>query len=371
MSFRIVSITVTLLVSLNIHIPGQDLGAYSDYTGNFFIFDQGKSIRVENYNVESFKIGGEYVLYKNSSGNLMMYYKGNKTMLLKSGVTDYFATDCLAGYSIFSNLEIIWNGKVYDASYRFTSFQAQDSLVSFYDKNKEMLRVFYNGKIYDLESGLIGFPISKWASGDNTVAYVAGNSKDFKIWYQGQSFTVIKNVSNVKFKAGRDIVAYTDESDKSFRVFYKGNTFELESFEPQSFKVGDGFVAYVSTTGDFKYFDGGDVITISSFAPTDYFTEDNLLAYIQDGYFYAWYNNQPFEIEAFVPAVYKMDWNTIAYIDNTGRFWLYRDGEKKYLTNELANSYTLVRDMILMNVKVNRNLIYYKGAFIEGEKMIN
>lgn len=349
----------------------QDLGAYTDYTGNFYVFDKGKSTRVESLPVRSFKIGGECVLYQNASGDLMMYYKGSVSLLEKSVITNFFATDCLAAYNVFDRLVVVWQGKTYNASYRCSYYSAEDSLVGFYDKNEESLRVFYKGKIYDIESGLLGNPVRNWASGDNIIAYISGNTQNFKIWYQGESNLILRNITNVKFKAGRDIVAFTDETDKTFKVFYKGEIITLENFEPLSFKVGDGFVAYVTTSDEFKIFSGNEIETINSFAPQNYFTEDNILVFIQDNYFNVWYNNKVVEIEAFVPSVYKMDWNTIAYIDNSNRFWIFKNGEKKFLSNEFVNSFDLVRDLILMNVKVNRNIIYYNDTYYDGEKLYN
>ncbi len=347
-------------------IFAQDLGAYTDYMGHFYIFDKGKSIRVEDLDARSFKIGGECVLYTNASGELKLYYKG-EVRFLEKGVSEYIATDCLAVYNVFERLEVIWKGRIYNVSYRCTSYHAEDSLVAFYDKIEESLRVFYKGKTYDIESGLLGNPIQKWESGDNIIAYISENTHDFNIWYQGESRLIQNNISSIKFKAGRDIVAYVDETDKTFKAFYKGNIVELESFEPLSFKVGDGFVVYVTSSGEFKVFSGSEPEIINSFTPEDYFTEDNILVFIQDNYFKAWYNNEVVEIESFVPSVYKMDWNTIAYIDNSSRFWIFKDGEKKYLSNEFVKSFDLVRDLILMNVKVDRNIIYYKGTYFNGE----
>ena len=91
-----------------------------------------------------------------------------------------------------------------------------------------------------------------------------------------------------------------------------------------------------------------------------------MLVYTEYDYFKVFYNGQSYELEGYVPRNYKMDWNTVAYVDNTNRIWLFTRGKKKYLINDLINSFELYRDMIIMNVKVDRNIIYYKGNFYEG-----
>jgi hypothetical protein len=108
------------------------------------------------------------------------------------------------------------------------------------------------------------------------------------------------------------------------------------------------------------------VIEASSYAPDGYIAEDNLLLFTEGQYFKIFYKGQVTEVEGYIPRNFKLDWNTIAYIDNTNRIWLFTDGEKKYLVNDMVNSFEVYRDLILMNVKVNRNIIYYQGEFFEG-----
>ncbi|MBN1118341.1 MAG: hypothetical protein JXA77_14115 [Bacteroidales bacterium] len=345
---------------------GQNLAAYTDYMGRFYVFDSGESIKVDDLPPLSLKVGGTCVLFASSAGHLVMYSKGKVTELERSGVTEYFATDHLAAYNIYEKLKVVYNGEVITLSSRCSSYNVSDSLICFYDENSESFNVFYRGEIFEIESGLIGRPISFWAAGDNIVAYISSRNNDFKIWYQGITETINRNVSNTSFKAGRNIVAYTDEVEQNFKAYYKGKVFLLDDFLPQSFKVADDMVAFVSQTGDFKVFSDGEIQLINSFEPQSYIAKDNLLAFNEDGYFKIWYKGEVYEIEAYVPEIYKFDWNTVAYLDQSNRIWLFQDGEKKYLTNELIHSFDLYRGLILLHVKVNRNLIYFKNQFYDG-----
>ena len=346
----------------------QNLAAYSDYRDHFFIFDHGKSIRAEDLKVQSFKIGGECVLYINNRGNLKLYYKGRITQLEIGGVVDYYATDHLAAYQVFEKLKVIQGGKVTTLSTRCPKpmYSVQDSLIVFYDKNYESLRVFYDGSVTDIESGLVGTPFSYISSGDNIVAYISSQTNDFKVYYNGENTTLLKNIEGLSFKAGKDVVAFINPLDKTFNVFYKGNIIKLEDFPPSSYKVGDGFVAYVSNEGEFNVFYRGKKQVASSFAPDTYITTDNLMLFTESDYTKVFYLGKVYDLEGYVPRMYKLDWNTVVYLDNTNRVWVFSKGEKSYLTNDLINSFEVYRDLILLNVKVDRNIIYYDGKFYNG-----
>jgi len=344
----------------------QQLGAYTDYRDRFFIFDDGESIKAEDLQVESFAIGGNCILYINNQGHLKLYKNGEIIKLESGGVTNFYATDHLAAYTIFEKLKVIENSEVVTLSMRCPLYQVEDSLIVFYDKNLESLRIYYNGTIEDIESGLIGLPVSNLKSGDNIVAYVSSLTGDFKIYYRGENHIILSHIGKLSFKAGKDLVAYVNPLDGVFHIYFKGQDYLIENFPPMSFKTGDGFVAYIDNAGAFKVFYKGSVLEVSSFSPDVYTTEDNLLLYTEYNYFKIFYNGQVYELEGYIPRNYRMDWNSIAYTDNTNRIWLFTDGEKKYLINDLINTFEIYRDLIIMNVKVDRNIIYYKGEFFEG-----
>jgi hypothetical protein len=350
-----------------LNVRAQDLAAYTDYMGRFYIFDKGISIKFEDQEPQSIKIGGNCILYINSSGHLNKYFNGKVEMLEKGGVTEYYAGDFLASYSIFEKLIVISKGKSIILSNRCTNYYAADSLIAYYDKNTEALKVFYNDKSYEIESGMLGSPVKVWAGSDNIIAYISSRTGDFKIWYRGSIVDVASNVENTRFKAGRDIVAYNNETEQNFQVFFRGSFYTLEDFPAQSFKAGDDFVAYVNQSGEFKVFFKGESYLVSSFPPQSYMAEDNILAFTEDNRFKVWYKGEVIEVESFVPSTYKLDWNTIAYLDNSNRIWIFQNGVRKFFANELVNSFDVNRDIIMLNVKLNRNIIYYKGNFFEGQ----
>jgi len=354
------------LVFVPLISSAQDLAAYNNYLDHFFIFDHGRSIKVEDLRVTSFAVGAECVLYINSQGNLCLYKDTVVTKLEGGGVTAYYATDHLAAYAIFQKLKVIENGVPVTLSTHCPIYRVKDSLIAFYDSDKESLRIYYKGIVSDIESGLLGKPVDKISVGENTVAYISSLTNDFKIWYNGSVTSIISNIGDIPFMAGRDIVVYINKLDNTFHAYYKGNDYVLENFVPISYKLGDGFVAYVSNTGDFKVFYDGQVSTLMSYVPTKYIVSDNLLFYDDGNYFRAFWKGQTVELETFIPDVFSVDWNSLVYLDNTNRVWLFSDGEKKYLLNDLITYIKNYRDLIIMGAKINRTIIYYKGKTYEG-----
>jgi hypothetical protein len=359
-------IPIILLLAYAATSSAQNLAAYTDYRDRFFIFDKGDHIKAEDLQVQSFAIGGNCILYINNQGHLKLYQNGTIVRLEVGNIGRYYATDYLAAYAVYDKLKVIENGQAVTLSMRCPLYQVEDSLIVFYDKNLESLRIYYDGEIEDIESGLVGMPVSNLKSGDNIVAYVSSRTGDFKIYYRGENHIILQHIGSLLFKAGKNIVAYINPLENSFHVFYKGQDYRIENFIPISFKTGDDFVAYIDAQGTFKIFYKGFVQEISSFSPDAYITEDNLLLFTENNYFKIFYDNQVYEVEGYIPRDFKMDWNTVAYLDNTNRIWLFSKGEKKYLINDLINSYEVYRDLIMMNVKVDRNIIYYNDQFYEG-----
>jgi hypothetical protein len=360
-------IRFVILCFIPLSAYSQDLGAYSDYRGHFYIFDHGKSMLVEDLPVIDFKIGGTCVLYLNNQNHLKVYSDGKVNELEIGGVTELYATDYIAAYSINQKLKVVENGEAVTLSHRCPIYQVEDSLIVFFDENKAALRVYYNGHTEDIENGLLGLPVTNLKSGDNIIAYISSNTNDFKIYYRGELQTLLRHVRNLSYKAGKDIVAYINELDQSFNVFYKGETIRLEDLSPKYYKMGDGFVAYIDQIGNFKVFYNGEIMEISGYAPESFKCEDNLILINDLDYYRIFYKGRVYEAESFVPLYVKADWNTVVFLDNTKRVWMYSKGQKEYLVNDQVEDMGVYRDLVILNLAMDRTKIYYKGKVYDGD----
>lgn len=342
-------------------LPAQQLAVYHDNQKRFFIFDDGKTIQAEYLPAKDYSVGGTCILYTDSKNNLKMYYKGEISTLEVNSPDKFEALDYLSVYNIGEIVKIIDNGRITTISTRAVRYLAEDSLVAFYDQNREMLAAYYKGKIHMLEDGLAGRPVVLFHSGDNLVAYVSSRTRDFKIFYLGESRIIEPFLSGGSFKAGRDIVAWVNQSDLKFRMFYRGETYLVEEFPPESWQVGDGISAYVDNTGSFKLFSGGEVVSISSFPPDFYQVKNQLVIYGEQGYLKVWYDNKAYTLETYIPSDWKADWNTIVYRDLNRNVKIFSKGESKVLTYDLAEDIHLYRDVVVVNKGMNNHNVYYKG----------
>jgi hypothetical protein len=337
------------------------MAAYSDNQQRFQVFDQGRTFQAEYLPVKGFSVGGNCLLYADNQNHLKMVWQGEVSTLEITGVSQYEALDYLAVYSIGGIVKIVENGKVTTVSTHSVKYLADDSLVTFYDSAKQLLAVYYNGRIRMLEDGLTGRTGNNFRTADNLVAWYSPRSSELKVFWQGQINTVETFSSTASFKAGRNLVAYVSPSDQQFKVYYKGELQILEDFPPQSFQTGDDVVAWVDNSGSFRVFVDGEVADVSSIVPDFYQVRDKLILYGENGYFNVWYGGKPYLLETFTPSDWQAEWNTVVYRDLNKNVKVFTKGVSKVLTYDLAESISLYRDLIVVNKGMNNCNVYYMG----------
>lgn len=354
-------ILILLISLLNNPLYGQNLAAYHDNQGRFYIFDNGRSIQTEHLRVNQLSIGGDCILYTDNRNNLKMYYNGQVSTLEVNAPDQFIALDYLAVYNIGGVVKIIHDGITSTISTNSIEYQAEDSLVTFYDRSRSVLAVFYKKRVYMLEDALAGRPHNKISAADNLVAYVSSRTGDLKVFYQGRNREIEPFQSGGSFQCGRDVVAYVNQSDNKFRVFYKGEIFQAEEFPPESYKMGDGLVAYVDNTGSFRVFVDGDFTGISSYKPEFYEVRNRMVIYGEQGYFKVWYDYKVYTLETYIPEKYEAGWNTLLYKDLNRNIKIFNRGESRVLTYDLIEEISLYRDLVVVNKGMNNHNVYWKG----------
>ena len=343
----------------------QHLAAYLDYMDRFFVFDTGIEERLEHYKINSCQVGGTCLLYVDYSNNFKVYYEGQVSQLEEMEPTSYFATDYLAAWSIFNVLKVFEEGEQKTLCSNVDHYIVEDSLVVYHDKVQKQLNVYHMGQTITLEDGLMQWPIRSYRSGDNIFAYITSFDDKFKIYYRGQLLEINDFVRETVYKAGRDVVAYMNQPTNAFVAFYQGDFYILDQFMPESFQVGDGMVAFIDNNGKFKIFEGGDLKQISSFTPEFYELTDSTLVFGEDGFLKTWCDGQVFEVERYIPELYRVSERTIAYIDINRRIKAFRKCEKMNISYEMVNSLNMIRNLIIFNVGVNTTKIWYEGELYE------
>ncbi len=362
MNLKKALLTISIL-ALYISLSAQNLNlaAYHNYLRHFIVFDSGELHDIENLPVQSFQVGGNCVAYISNAGQLKVYFNGEVQTLSQQLVSDYFATRDLLVYRLFEQIYVFDNGKQRLLSSNVKNFAIGDSIVAYYNRNRNSSHVYYNGKVYDLENALVGSPIKDFKASDNIFAYFNNNTKYFKIFYQGQLEEIIQSNDLINFEPGRNLVAYEDNSTNTFHVYFKGEVIDLEDFKPKSFKVGDDLVAYVDALDEFKVFADGEVKVLSEFEPDVYYVTDSLVVYSEQEYFKVFCKGQIYELENYIPEEFQIQEHTIAYIDLNGWLVAFSSGKQFTVTKDLIKSFKLSYNTILVNTTVNTVKIYYQG----------
>jgi len=344
----------------------QYLAAFNDNLHRFWVFEAGMFEQLEHLEIQEYQVGGTLIAYLDNSSNLKVYSHGEVEQLLQGEPIKFLATDYLLGYSMYEQLNVYDNGDIRVLSIECDGYQIRDSLIGWHNRISQNIQVYYDGQIYTLEDGLIYNPLESFKMGDNTIAYVQSSTKEFKLFYQGEIIVLDQFAEDLVFEAGRDIVAYMDIPDQAFKVFFKGEEFEIETFKPRSFQVGDEIMAYVDNLERLKFFDGKEVVELSSYEPEFYSVIDRVVIFEEQGFFKTYCNGQVYVIERFVPQPYRVDFSTIAYLDQS-RF------VKAFLPNcepitisyERVQEISLIRDLIVYVVGVNKTKIFFNGQVYE------
>ena len=358
--------TLLFFVFLFLRIQAQQLAAFNDYMHFFWVFDGGQFTKLEYLEIQDFQVGGILVAYIDNGSNLKIYRNGKTQNLIQGEPIKYLATDYLLGYSIYEQLNVYDNGDIRVLSTEADGYVIQDSLIGWHNRITQTIQVYYNKKIYTIEDGLIYNPIESFRTGDNTIAYIQNSTKQFKLFYRGEVIVLESLVENLVFEAGRDIVAYMDIPNQAFKVFYKGETITLESFRPKSFKVGDEFLVYTDNLGHLKYFEGGEVVTLTTYEPQFFDVVDRVVVFEEQGFFKTYCNGQVYVVERYIPPMYKIDWNTIAYLDQSRFVKAFQNCEHIDVSFEIVKDLMLYRDLIIFVEGINQPSIFFMGQVFQN-----
>ena len=344
----------------------QYLAAFNDNVRHFWAFEAGMFNKLEHLEIQEYQVGGTLIAYLDNGSNLKVYSRGEVETLLTGSPIKFHATDYLLGYSMYEQLNVYDNGDVRVLSTQCDGYVVRDSIIGWHNRIAQNVQVYYDGQVFTIEDGLIYNPMESFKLGDNTLAYVQSSTKEFKLFYQGEVIVLDQFGQDMIFEAGRDIVAYIDLQDPTFKAFFKGEEYEVETFQPKSFQVGDEILGYVDNLGRLKFFDGYEVVELSSYEPEFYTVEDKVIVYEEQGFLKTYCNGQIYVIERYIPEPHRIDFSTIAYLDQS-RF------VKAFLPNcepvtvsfEPVKEISLIRDLIIYVVGVNKTKIFFNGQVYE------
>jgi hypothetical protein len=356
---------LTFLLVFQIAGFSQQLAAFNDHLRHFWVFDGGNFTQLEHLEIQEFQVGGILVAYIDNGDNLKVYQNGTVETLMTGAPIKFTATDYLLGFSIYQQLNVYENGKNKILSTQCGGYIVMDSLIVWYDQIIQSINVYYGGKTFTIESGLLFDPVKEFKLSSNMAIYYQSFQNQLKLFYGGEIYILDDYVEDAVFEAGRDIAAFIDIPDQTFKVFYRGEIIELEAFMPRSFMAGNESIAYVDNLGKLKYFVNGELIEISNYEPGFYELTDNVLVFEEQGSFKTVCNGQPYVIERYIPSLYRMDNNTIIYYDQNQFLKGFYACEPIILSYEKVKEINVIRDLVIFVTGVHNTNIYFLGQIFE------
>jgi hypothetical protein len=351
---------ITLQVAV---VPGtaqqaRYMQAYNDIRQFLFLFENGVPRQLEQQPVRSFKAGGERLAYVNNANDLIVYEGGEKHKLGDMTATTYELNQACVYYRRDQLLSVFQNGENIPLTFFIRDYKVSDSLIAFRDRNADILRVFHNGNIRELELTLTG-TLNEYKTGENTVAYV-NNTGFFKSYWHDQLWD-IDNVAPESFEPGGDIVGYVDGFYSYFKVFYNGKILVLEKLVPQSYQVGVETVAYVADNNAFKVFNRGKLLKIEDYIPEFYRVRDRSVLFFLNNRLQLISDGVRYELDEFMPSSYRMNDDNIAWQDINGRLHVFTEGKSYQVSQEAITAYELNGNVLKYDLRDGTSRIWYKG----------
>jgi hypothetical protein len=352
---------ITLLLSMGDAIAQGGYAAFTDLYNRFYIVDDGTKSELEGLPPQNYAIGRTGIAYIDNIGMFKVYRNGYNNVINRNFTASYQVTDYLITYKTQNSLHVIDDHEEQELTRWAGDYGVGDSIILYYDRVKNILNSFYNGKKYELETNLATEQFSDFKVSDNVIAY-QNFMNQFKVFIYGESH-VLESQPVLEYKVGRNIVAYLDYN-KQFKVYYNGTTTTLDAFPPKSFKVGDGFVAFVGYDGYFKIFYNNQTESIGYFEK-NYLVSDFTCAYEDGtGFFKLFHQGKHYEVDNFWPSSLLQNYHSMAYINRGNTLRLFSNGNMYDVT-------TMVNK--LDNAKLNYDVLQYQlGAnmfrtFVNGK----
>lgn len=347
-------------------MQAQNIYAYQAYNNNLIVFDNGTFSTLEQMPVLKKFIGFDYVAYISNNSLLKMYWRKQVNEINEAAFFKRTESkNGLFAYQMDRQLKVIYNGNDATLTTFCTDWNASDSLVLFHDDVRNMHYLFYNKDVFALDDVLPGknglFASNLSSIGGNMFCYINSFNK-LRAQYQGVFYNLSDYNRFLPFEAGMNICVYFDENKNAWTTFCNGYTNTLDQFEPVSYQLGNGMVAYVDNLQNFKVFYNDTIIRLLPMQPNNYKVTDSLISYTDNvNNWYVFYKGRSQKLENYIPTTIKMSNATLCYIDNVGALRVYDRGKTHIVTTEQVKQLEVVNNVVSYTLGNSDVRLYWNG----------
>lgn len=334
-------------------ISAQPMLGYTDQQGDFYVQDSGRVVHLEHLPIRNIQPAANSLAYISNSGELTYYANHNKRELKITNPAFYRNTDYYlfysdgTGFSVFDGIERKKLGFIQQYPYAFG-----DSIAAVHDY-AAFFYVYSDGLFLELEKQ----PVLKIVAGDNIIAYV-NHLGQLRTYIHGEQ-SDLDTYAPISLQAGANTVAWIDQYNY-LKVFNNNEITELTHLSN---------INCLSTNMESDpllevWCNGPVVVDVQTQLPV-YQTGDDIVAYIDDtGDFFVFSDGNVVSLEDTPPTEYHVVDNLLWYVDGNGFLKVFNNGEL-----HLVETYTPT------NIQADRNVFAYTDldrrlkVFYKGERI--
>lgn len=358
-------LSLIIVIAATLSFSQEGMGYFYDTFNRFTVFDKGSIHELESTQVDSVRVGDDYLAYIDRQGNLKVYSNGEVKVIEESIPNTMVATAHALVYKMEQRLMIYQNGKKKQLASWAERFFAGDSIVVWLARPSLDILVYENYEIKTIETSVVAQAIKNGRAGRNIFGYSDLNN-DFKVYYRGQIIeTPASDIRN--YRCGRGIIAFIDRFNNSFNVFENGEVKTIMNAIPKSYSVSDNIISYFDIDNNFMVYYNGQSTKLESYDPVILPSKGNMLIYYYEPELKLFYDGKLHVLEKFIDQQSIVTGiNSLVYLDNANRAKYFYKG--KLYDNFLFDKpkkIELYRDLPAFTYGNNTIGFFYNGKMYE------
>ncbi len=316
--------TATILFTLS--ATAQDIIGFLDRRDRMVAFDRGGFTELEARKPMAFKNGGNSVACVTQGEVLYVWRDGFRDTLDRTTAA-ITVTDHFLGFVDGGRLKVYDGGALRTLCTRTNGAVVEDSVVAWYDEEARTLNAFEGERTHVLESEGAAEAFKRLRSGDDVLAWTDAVGS-LKAFFQGAVHVLTGPGAGAGFRCGAGVVAFEDPADHRFKAFGLAGVRVIDEVMPVRFVVGSGIVAYVDRGGSLKAWSRGAGTVLRGTPPDDFFVQDAMVVIIDRAGLSVFQAGAEHAIAAPAPARWVASRGSVAWQDDGGAVWLWREGAK-------------------------------------------
>jgi len=326
---------------------------------NYFkSFYEGQTRRLDHLKPIDLKYSEEIIAYIDNKSDLYVY-DGIDSERLTGLANDYKIGINMVAWNTGPIVSVWDNGEKRTLTRFGNRYEISDSLVVFEDQRDNVVRVYYNGNIYDLYYSVtdLFFPQN---IGSNTVAF-RGNGNVYYAFIRGEIVEIGVFNEPIEFASGGNLVAFNDPFNQSFAVAFQDQVLDVEPIMVKDYQVGYDQLVYTDRNNNLKAYINEELITLSSY-PIFYKVFRDMVVWGENGVLYTYNGGKRYEIANYIPEEYKIRDGIVAFRNLNGGVSVFHNNQVEIVSNLSGAPFEVNGNTV--KVQVNKgNYVFFKNGF--------